>query len=80
MTEKSIIRPRARTKDNEENLQRFSPIIIEKYLRVVDIQLSIALPKLLLAGFYKAFSHHHFVVNPFSNGYVPFPSNQSKKS
>ena len=78
MTEKSIIRPRART--NEENLQRFSPIIIEKYLRVVDIQLSIAATQAIIGRFYKAFSHHHFVVNPFSNGYVPFPSNQSNKS
>ena len=28
-----------------------------------------------MPGFYKAFSHHHFVVNPFSNGHVPFPCN-----
>ena len=51
MTEKSIIRPRARTKDNEENLQRFSPITIEKYLRVVDIQLSIAATQAIIGRF-----------------------------
>ena len=49
MTEKSIIRPSART--NEENLQRFSPIIIEKYLRVVDIQLSIAATQAIIGRF-----------------------------
>ena len=52
MTEKSIIRPRARTQDNEENLQRFSPIIIEKYLRVVDIQLSVAATQAIIASFF----------------------------
>ena len=55
MTEKSIIRPRARTKDNEENLQRFSSIIIEKYLRVVDIQLSIAATQLNPSYYWQVF-------------------------
>ena len=52
MTEKSVIRPRARTKDNEENLQRFFPIIIEKYLRVVDIQLSVADTQAIIATYF----------------------------
>ena len=42
---------------------------------MVEIQLLLLIPKLLLPGFYKAFSHHHFVVNPFSSGHVPFPCN-----
>ena len=53
MTEKPIIRrPSARTKDNEENLQRFSPIIIEKYLRVVDIELSVADTEAIIATYF----------------------------
>ena len=72
MTEKCVIRPRARTKDNEENLQRFSSIILEKYLRVLEIQLKIA-TSYYRQLFHKALSHHHFLVNPFSNGHVPFP-------